>query len=81
MDWIEGQEGIDNNMLEIVKGNFYEGEVVTVRINGKEFTRKVKYSARKYADLYITINGMTVTYEEFSNPDAFRDVDYSYITK
>lgn len=64
---------------EIISGDFAEGEMVTVRINGKEFTRRVKYSARKWADLYITINGHTVTYSEFYDYDAFADADYSFI--
>lgn len=62
--------------IEIIKGDFAEGEKVTVRICGKEFTRKVKYSANKYADLYITINGYDITYEEFYNPDEYWDIDY-----
>lgn len=67
--------------LEIVSGNFFEGETVTVRILGKEFTRKVKYSARKWADLYITVNGHDITAEEFFNPEDFRDTDYTNIVK
>lgn len=70
------KEGSD---LEIVSGNFFEGEMVTVKVCGKEFTRKVKYSARKYADLYITINGYAITYEEFYDKESFRDCDYSRI--
>lgn len=54
---------------------------VTVEICGQTFTRKVKYSARKYADLYVTVNGHAVTLEEFQNAEAFKDNDYSYIVR
>jgi len=64
---------------EIISGDFVEGEMVTVRINGKEFTRRVKYSARKWADLYITIKGHEITFTEFYNHDAFADEDYSFV--
>lgn len=67
------------NRPEIIGGDFSEGKMVTVRINGKEFTRRVKYSARKWGDLYITINGHTVTYSEFYDYDAFDDADYSFV--
>lgn len=69
------------NRLEIIEGDFVEGETVTVRILGKTFTRKVKYSARKYADLYITINGWPVTYSEFYDPESYADIDYSRFLK
>ena len=67
------------NHLEIIDGNFCEGEKVTVSINGKVFTRRVRYSARKWADLYITINGYTVTYSEFYEEDFAKYADYSFI--
>ena len=46
--------------LRIVEGEFLEGEMVTVEVikTGRRYTRRVKYSARKYGDLYITINNM-----------------------
>lgn len=31
-------------MMEYVKGDFFQGQVVTVRINGKEIERKVRYN-------------------------------------
>lgn len=52
---------------EIVDGEFAEGEYVTVKIDGKEYTRKVKYSAKTYADLYIMIKGYAFTYSDFWN--------------
>lgn len=67
--------------LEIIEGDFVEGETVTVRVLDKTFTRKVKYSARKYADLYITINGWTFTYSEFYDPESYADIDYSRFLK
>lgn len=79
LDMYEAPEA--DQALEIVSGNFFEGETVTVKILGKEFTRKVKYSARKWADLYITVNGHDITAEEFFNPEDFRDTDYSIIVK
>lgn len=77
--WPEEETEETTNRPEIISGDFVEGEMVTVRINGKEFTRRVKYSARKWADLYITINGHEITYTEFCNHDAFADADYSFI--
>lgn len=67
--------------IEIISGDFYEGEYVTVRILDKVYTRKVRYSARQYGDLYITVNGHVVTYSEFYEEEAFKDCDYSYITE
>ena len=28
--------------MKLIKGNFYEGEVITVEINGQQVTRKVR---------------------------------------
>lgn len=50
---------------EIINGEFVEGEYVTVRVDGKIYTRKVKNSSKRYADLYITIKGYTFTYSDF----------------
>lgn len=50
---------------EIISGDFIEGGTVTVKVDGKEYTRKVKYSAKQYADLYITIKGYVFTYSDF----------------
>lgn len=49
-----------------IEGDFYEGNIVTVELleDGKRYTRKVKYSARKWGDLYITINGKEYPYSE-----------------
>ena len=46
-----------------VSGDFYEGQYVTVEFlaTGKQYTRKVKYSKKYYADLFITINGLNYT--------------------
>lgn len=50
---------------EIVSGEFAEGEYVTVRIDGKEYTRKVRNSAKQFCDLYITVKGYAFTYSDF----------------
>lgn len=55
----------DDMEKEIISGEFAEGEYVTVKVDGKEYTRKVKYSARQYADLYITIKGYVFTFSDF----------------
>ncbi len=57
----------DDMEKEIISGDFIEGGTVTVKVDGKEYTRKVKYSARQYADLYITIKGYVFTYSDFWN--------------
>ena len=31
-------------MMEYVKGDFFQGQMVTVRIDGKEIERKVRYN-------------------------------------
>lgn len=31
-------------MMEYVRGDFFQGQVVTVRIDGKEIERKVRYN-------------------------------------
>ena len=31
-------------MMEYVKGDFFQGQVVTIRIDGKEIERKVRYN-------------------------------------
>lgn len=43
--------------LEILSDNFYEGEFVTVVVDGKEITRKVYYS-KIVGDLYINYKGV-----------------------
>ena len=50
--------------LEIITGNFTEGEYVTVAIGGKQITRKVYYSATM-GDLYINYKGLSYCYYEF----------------
>lgn len=55
----------DDMEKEIISGDFYEGEYVTVKVDGKEYTRKVKYNGKKYGDLYITIKGYAFTYSDF----------------
>lgn len=49
----------------IIDGEFLEGKYVTVRIDGKEYTRKVKYSG-KWGDLIITVKGMEYGLCEFN---------------
>ena len=69
-----------NDQLEIVSGDFLEGRTVTVRICDKMFTRKVRYSRDKFADLYITVNGFAFTLTDFMNPLV--EEDYGrYLTK
>ena len=55
----------DDMEKEIVSGHFYEGEYVTVRIDGKEYTRKVRYNGKKYGDLYIMVKGYAFTLSDF----------------
>ena len=38
-------------MMEYVKGDFFQGQMVTVRIDGKEIERKVRYN--HFDGLYI----------------------------
>lgn len=38
-------------ILKLIKGYFYEGETITVEIDGKQIERKVKYSSKD--GLYI----------------------------
>ena len=52
----------EEHELKIVDGGFYEGEKVTVEIDGKRFTRKVYWDGFA-GDLYITIN----TYKYFKS--------------
>ena len=75
------EDEVREQQLEIIEGDFYEGEKVTVSICGKQFTRKVKYSKKKWADLYITVNGYDITYSEFYDPEAFADSDYRHIVE
>lgn len=51
---------------EIIDGEFLEGQFVTVRIDGKEFRRKVRYST-KWGDLIITIYNNEYAKYEFEN--------------
>ena len=55
----------DEMDLELVDGDFYEGETVTVRVDGKEYRRKVRYSAKYYADLYVVIKNTAFTWSDF----------------
>lgn len=50
--------------LEILSNNFYEGEFVTVVVEGKEVTRKVYYS-KSVGDLYINYKGLPYFLYEF----------------
>ncbi len=50
--------------LKILKGNFTEGEKVTVSINGKEINRKVHYS-KEAGDLFIWFKNNKYFYYEF----------------
>lgn len=54
----------EEDRLEIVSGNFVEGEYVTVVINYKVAKRKVRFS-RDAGDLYVTVNNMRYFYSEF----------------
>lgn len=49
----------------VIGGDFIEGGTVTVLLDGEEYTRKVKYSVKKWGDLYITIKGKEYMYSEF----------------
>lgn len=40
--------------MKYISGDFYEGCTVTVRVNGKQYTRKVRY--KDECGLYIVIN-------------------------
>lgn len=53
-----------NAEIRLIDGYFLEGETVTVEMiaTGKQYVRKVKYSAKKYADTYITIDGKDYPY-------------------
>lgn len=53
-----------NMELKIIGGKFYEGERVTVSINGEVITRKVHYS-RDAGDLYIVFKNDRYFYGEF----------------
>lgn len=50
--------------LAILSNNFYEGEYVTVSLDGKEVKRKVYYSA-EVGDLYINYKGLRYFLYEF----------------
>ena len=50
--------------LKVITRNFYEGEFVTVAIDGKIITRKVYYNA-KVGDLYINYKGLPYFFYEF----------------
>ena len=55
----------DDMEKEILDGYFAEGEMVTVKVDGHTYRRRVRYSARKYADLYIMIRGYAFTFTDF----------------
>lgn len=55
----------DNFNGKIVNGNFGLGSLVTVEINGKQYTRRV-YDDPK-TDLYIVIGGIRIYYQDFWN--------------
>jgi len=50
---------------KVVDGDFLEGETVTVSIDGKEYTRKVRYE-RECGDLTITVKGYKFFASEFT---------------
>lgn len=50
---------------EIVDGDFHEGQMVTVKVDGHTYRRRVRYSAKRYADLYIMIKGYAFTATDF----------------
>jgi hypothetical protein len=47
----------------VIAGDFYEGKRVTVKVDGKVYTRKVMY--KKSDGLYITINNYRFFEYEF----------------
>ena len=49
---------------KIIEGSFTEGSTVVVKIEGREFKRKVYYS-NKWNDLVIIIYGNEYAYSEF----------------
>ena len=67
--------------VKIVDGEFLEGNTVTVEICGKRYTRKVHYSAKKYADLYIVIYGYALTLSQITDFRKHNDIDYSEIIR
>lgn len=54
--------------MKIVDGNFYEGETVTVSVNGKTVRRKVRYS-REAGDLYVVVDNRPYFLYEFWKTD------------
>lgn len=52
------------NDLKLLDGEFYEGEMVTVSINGKTVTRKVHYDTQA-GDLYIVCDNNRYFLSEF----------------
>lgn len=50
-----GKENLkDDYSIKLIDGDFFEGETITVEMDGKKYKRKVYYGN---GDLYITING------------------------
>ena len=50
--------------MKILQGNFYEGETVTVYVNGKTVKRKVRYSPMA-GDLYVLVDNRYYFLYEF----------------
>lgn len=52
--------------IRIIDGTPIEGERITVEVieTGERYTRTVRYSGRKYCDLYVVINGEIYTISE-----------------
>lgn len=57
------EEYAEQMELKLIDGEFLEGQTVTVEVikTGKQYQRKVKY-AKKYGDLYVTINNTDYPY-------------------
>lgn len=59
---------LEKRTRKILDGRFIEGERVTVNIDGREATRKVKWS-KMANDLYIRVDGRFYFYCEFVNEE------------
>ena len=60
----ESKTTADGHTLQIIYGDFREGEVCIFNIDGKIIRRKV-CSTRKHGDLYIRVNGRDFLFCEF----------------
>lgn len=56
----------EDEIREIIDGQFLEGKKVTVNIDGHIITRRVFWSAY-FQDLAVRFNGYPYTYSEFWN--------------